>query len=72
MALNYIWIGFFIVAFVVGVARLAFTGDTSVFPQMQESLIKMAEKGFETSIAVPSTGSPDAEWPQTYPVHGPS
>ena len=52
MALNYIWIGFFIVAFVVGVARLAFTGDTSVFPQMQESLIKMAEKGFETSIGL--------------------
>ncbi len=52
MALNYIWIGFFVVAFVVALAKLVFTGDTTVFPAMQKSLIDMAEKGFETSIGL--------------------
>ena len=52
MTLNYIWIGFFVVAFVVALAKLVFTGDTTVFPAMQKSLIDMAEKGFETSIGL--------------------
>ena len=31
MALNYIWIGFFAIAFVVGLIRLVFFGDTEIF-----------------------------------------
>jgi spore maturation protein SpmA len=52
MALNYIWIGFFIVAFVIGLARLIFTGDTQVFPDMVNSTFDMAKSGFEISLGL--------------------
>ena len=47
MALNYIWIGFFLIAFVVALVRLIFFGDTEVFPEMMESTFSMAKTGFE-------------------------
>lgn len=52
MALNYIWIGFFIIAFVVALIRLIFFGDTEVFPEMLESTFNMAKTGFEISIGL--------------------
>ncbi|OEK04447.1 nucleoside recognition domain-containing protein [Roseivirga misakiensis] len=52
MALNYIWIGFFIIAFVVALIRLIFFGDTEVFPQMLQSTFDMAKTGFEISIGL--------------------
>ena len=36
MVLNYIWIAFFLIAFVVGLVRLFFYGDTQVFPDMMK------------------------------------
>jgi len=50
MVLNYIWIGFFIVAFIVALGRLVFLGDTEVFPEMGISTFEMARTGFEISI----------------------
>jgi spore maturation protein SpmA len=50
MALNYIWIGFFLVAFVVGLVKLIFFGDAEVFPNMMQSTFDMAKTGFEISI----------------------
>lgn len=52
MALNYIWIGFFVIAFVVALIRLIFFGDTEVFPDMLESTFNMAKTGFEISIGL--------------------
>lgn len=52
MALNYIWIGFFVIAFVVALIRLIFFGDTEVFPAMLESTFNMAKTGFEISIGL--------------------
>lgn len=52
MALNYIWIFFFVVAFVIGLAKLIFLGDTNVFPEMMNSTFDMAKTGFEISLGL--------------------
>ncbi len=52
MALNYIWIGFFLIAFIVALIRLIFLGDTEVFPSMMESTFSMAKTGFEISLGL--------------------
>ena len=50
MALNYIWISFFLIAFVVALFKLIFFQDTEVFPKMFESTMEMSKTGFEISI----------------------
>lgn len=52
MALNYIWIFFFVAAFIIGLARLIFFGDTEVFPAMMNSTFEMAKTGFEISLGL--------------------
>ena len=52
MALNYIWIAFFLIAFVVALIKLIFFGDTEVFPEMIQSTFDMAKTGFELSLAL--------------------
>ncbi|MCD4728954.1 MAG: spore maturation protein [Bacteroidales bacterium] len=52
MALNYIWIGFFLIAFIVGLARLIFFGDMEVFPNMVNSTFAAAETGFTISLGL--------------------
>lgn len=52
MVLNYIWIGFFMIAFLVGLIRLFFYGDTQVFPEMMGSTFEMAKTGFEISLGL--------------------
>jgi len=52
MALNYVWIFFFVVAFVIGLAKLIFLGDMNVFPEMMNSTFDMAKTGFEISLGL--------------------
>jgi spore maturation protein SpmA len=52
MALNYIWIFFFLVAFVVGLIKLIVFGDTEIFPAMMNSTFDMAKNGFEISLGL--------------------
>lgn len=52
MALNCIWIFFFIAAFVIGLARLIFMGDVEVFPAMMNAAFDMAKNGFEISLGL--------------------
>lgn len=52
MALNYIWIAFFIIAFVVALIKLIFLGDMEVFPAMIQSTFDMSKTGFELSLAL--------------------
>ena len=52
MALNYIWIGFFLIAFIVGLARLIFFGDMEVFPNMVNNTFAAAETGFTISLGL--------------------
>ena len=50
MVLNYIWFGFFIIAFLVALGKLIFLGDTQVFSDMVNSTFDMSKTGFEISI----------------------
>ena len=52
MALNYIWVAFFIIAFVVGLFRLIFYGDMEVFPNMVNGTFDSAKTGFEISLGL--------------------
>jgi len=52
MALNYIWIVFFLIAFIIGLARLIFYGDMEVFPGMVKSTFDSAETGFTISLGL--------------------
>lgn len=52
MALNYIFIFFFLVAFVIALARLIFLGDVEVFPEMVKATFDMAKTGFDISLGL--------------------
>lgn len=52
MVLNYIWVAFFLIAFVIGLARLIFLGDVEIFPAMFNSTLDMAKTGFEISLGL--------------------
>ncbi len=52
MALNYIWVGFFLVAFVVALVKLVVFQDMEVFPAMLQSTFDMAKTGLEISIGL--------------------
>ncbi len=52
MALNYIWIGFFIIAFVIALFKLIFLGDTAVFSEIMDAVFNRAKLGFELSIGL--------------------
>lgn len=51
MVLNYIWIAFFVVAFVVAIVRLLM-GDFSVFPAIMDSTFSSAKTAFEISLGL--------------------
>lgn len=52
MALNYIWIFFFLAAFVIGLVKLIFLGDAEVFPEMIRAIFESAKSGFEISLGL--------------------
>lgn len=52
MVLNYIWIGFFLIALVVSIAKLIFMGDTEVFPSVMDSTFSSAKTAFEISLGL--------------------
>ncbi len=52
MVLNYIWVAFFAIAFVIGVVRLVFMGDTGVFPAMMDSTFASSKTAFEISLGL--------------------
>ncbi len=52
MVLNYIWIAFFLVAFVVAAARLLIWGDMEVFPSIMDSTFSSAKTAFEISLGL--------------------
>ncbi len=52
MALNYIWIAFFLLAFVVALVKLAFLGDTVVFPEIINSTFASSKTAFEISLGL--------------------
>ena len=52
MVLNYIWIAFFLLAFVIALCKLMFMGDTEVFPAIMNSTFDTAKTAFEISLGL--------------------
>ena len=52
MALNYIWIAFFLIAVAVAAIKLAFFGDVEVFPAIMNACMDSAKTGFEISLGL--------------------
>ncbi|MBQ8521336.1 MAG: spore maturation protein [Bacteroides sp.] len=52
MVLNYIWITFFLIAFVIATFRLVFLGDTQVFPEIINSTFSSSKTAFEISLGL--------------------
>jgi len=52
MALNYIWIAFFLIGFVVALFQLIFSGNTQIFNELVNSVFANAKTGFEISLGL--------------------
>jgi spore maturation protein SpmA len=52
MVLNYIWVAFFLVAFVIAAVKLLFWGDYDVFPAMMDSTFSSSKTAFEISLGL--------------------
>jgi len=52
MVLNVIWIAFFVIAWLVGLGRLIFLGDSQIFPELIGSTFDMAKTGLEISLGL--------------------
>ncbi len=52
MALNYIWVFFFLAAFIIGLVKLVFLGDTAVFSEIVNATFESAKTGFEISLGL--------------------
>lgn len=52
MVLNYIWIAFFAIAFIIAVVKLVFFGDVGVFPAIMDSTFDSSKTAFEISLGL--------------------
>ena len=52
MVLNWIWVAFFIIAFVIALVKLVFWGDFEVFPAMMDSTFSTSKTAFEISLGL--------------------
>ena len=52
MVLNYIWVAFFVIAFIIAVVNLLFMGDFEVFPAMMDSTFASSKTAFEISLGL--------------------
>ena len=52
MVLNYIWVAFFLIAFVIAAGKFLFAGDVEVFPAIMSSTFDTARSAFEISLGL--------------------
>ena len=52
MVLNYIWVAFFGIAFLIAAGKLLFAGDAGVFPAIMDSTFESAKNAFEISLGL--------------------
>lgn len=52
MVLNYIWVAFFLIAFVVALVKLVLFGDTTIFQSLVKSTFDTAELAFTISLGL--------------------
>lgn len=50
MALNYIWVAFFLIAFAIALIKWAILGDQEIFKLLVEGIFKSANDGFDISL----------------------
>jgi spore maturation protein SpmA len=50
--LNFIWISFFLIAFVVATIKLLFLGDTEIFGQLMTAMFSLSKTAFEISLGL--------------------
>ena len=52
MVLNYIWIAFFLIAFVIALAKVLLLGDTEIFTAIINSTFDASKTAFEISLGL--------------------
>ena len=52
MVLNYIWVAFFVIAFIVALCKLLFMGDTEIFTELVNSTFDSSKTAFEISLGL--------------------
>ena len=52
MVLNYIWIAFFVIAFIVALGKLLFTGDVNIFTELINATFDSSKSAFEISLGL--------------------
>lgn len=52
MVLNWIWVAFFMIAFVAALLHLIITGDAGIFQEIVDSTFSSAKNGFEVSLGL--------------------
>lgn len=52
MVLNYIWVGFFLIAFVIALFKTIFLGDLSIWSELMNSTFSSAKNAFEISLGL--------------------
>ena len=52
MVLNYIWIAFFLIGFIVALVQLLFSGNTQIFNDLVNAIFSNAKTGFEISLGL--------------------
>ena len=52
MALNIIWIAFFLIAFIVALVKLVFFGDTEIFKTIIDGVFDSAKTGVDISLGL--------------------
>ena len=52
MVLNYLWIFFFLIAFVIALIRLIFNGETDIFKTIMDGVFDSANTSVQISIGL--------------------
>jgi spore maturation protein SpmA len=52
MVLNYIWIAFFLIGFIIALGKLVITGDIQIFNDLVAAVFSNAKTGFEISLGL--------------------
>lgn len=52
MVLNYIWVAFFVIAFIVALGKLVFVGDMDIFTELVNATFDSSKSAFEISLGL--------------------
>ncbi|GAE82541.1 hypothetical protein JCM10512_754 [Bacteroides reticulotermitis JCM 10512] len=52
MVLNYIWIAFFLIAFIIALVKVIFFGDMEIFTAIMNSTFDSSKTAFEISLGL--------------------